>query len=77
MQIESKDGNMVLNYYPTKGWDNIINTDQFLKTLTFRGRTIIKRVISNKEYIKELSNRIAYGYVITDNSMLPQFTSAK
>ena len=69
MQIESKDGNMVLNYYPTKGRDNIINTDQFLK-----------KVISTQDYINEVYDRIhKFKYVDNnvDHSNLHQFVSLK
>ena len=50
MQIQSKGGSMVLDYYPTKNAYNVINPDKVLKVLTFKGQTMIKRVISMQEY---------------------------
>ena len=39
MQISSKDGNMVVDYYPVKDWDNTILGNRMLKVLSFRGDT--------------------------------------
>ena len=80
MQIQSKMGSMVLDYYPTKTHQNVKLHDKVLKVLTFRGRTIIKKVISTQDYINEVYDRIhKFKYVDNnvDHSNLHQFVSLK
>ena len=80
MQIQSQKGSMVLDYYPTKTWDSVKLHDKVLKVLTFRGQTIIKRVISTSEYINEVYDRIhKFKYVDNnvDHSNCYQFVSSK
>ena len=78
MQIQSQKGSMVLDYYPTKNHQNVKLHDKVLKVLTFRGRTIIKKVISTQDYINEVYDRIhKFKYVDNnvDHSNLHQFIS--
>ena len=80
MQIQSKGGTMVLDYYPTKNAYNVINPDKVLKVLTFKGQTMIKRVISMQEYVNDVYNRIhEFKYVDNnvDHSNCYQFVSSK
>ena len=80
MQIQSKKGSMVIDYYPTKTWDSVKLPDKVLKILTFRGQTMIKRVISTQDYINEVYDRIHnFNYVDNnvDHSNLHQFVSLK
>ena len=80
MQLQSKKGSMVIDYYPTKTWDNVKLPDKVLKILTFRGKTMIKRVISTQDYINEVYDRIHnFNYVDNnvDHSNLHQFVSLK
>ena len=80
MQIQSQKGSMVIDYYPTKTWDNVKLHDKVLKILTFRGKTMIKRVISTEAYINEVYDRIHnFKYVDNnvDHSNLHQFVSLK
>ena len=79
MQIQSKGGSMVLDYYPTKNAYNVINPDKVLKVLTFKGQTMIKRVISMQEYVNDVYNRIhEFKYVDNnvDHSNMWQFVSS-
>ena len=79
MQIQSKGGSMVLDYYPTKRWDSVKLHDKVLKVLTFRGQTIIKKVISTQDYINEVYDRIhKFKYVDNkvDHSNCYQFVSS-
>ena len=79
MQIQSQKGSMVLDYYPTKRWDSVKLHDKVLKVLTFRGQTIIKRVISTQDYINEVYDRIhKFKYVDNkvDHSNCYQFVSS-
>ena len=80
MQIQSKMGSVVLDYYPTKTWDNVKLHDKVLKILTFRGKTMLKKVISTEAYINEVYDRIhKFEYVDNnvDHSNLHQFVSLK
>ena len=79
MQIQSKGGSMVLDYYPTKTWDSVKLHDKVLKVLTFRGQTIIKKVISTQDYVNEVYERIhKFKYVDNkvDHSNCYQFVSS-
>ena len=74
MELTSKDGNMVVDFYPVKDWDNNIINNRILKVLSFRGDTQKKMLITRdefyyqvKEYIKE------YKYKITNEYMPAQF----
>ena len=80
MQIQSQKGSMVLDYYPTKTHQNVKLHDKVLKVLTFRGRTILKKVISTQDYINEVYDRIhKFKYVDNnvDHSNCYQFVSSK
>ena len=79
MQIQSQKGSMVLDYYPTKTHQNVKLHDKVLKVLTFRGRTILKKVISTEAYINEVYDRIhKFKYVDNnvDHSNSYQFVSS-
>ena len=76
MELTSKDGNMVVDFYPVKDWDNNIINNRILKVLSFRGDTQKKMLISRdefyyqvREYIKECK------YKVTSEYMPAQFIS--
>ena len=75
MQISSKDGNMVVDYYPVKDWDNTILGNRMLKVLSFRGDTQRKMIITKHEYDYQVKNYIeVHHYKVTDsNDNPPQF----
>ena len=78
MQLTSKDGSMVVDFYPVKFATGEIHNRLMLKVVTFMGATQSKRYINKKDFQYELDSRIeGYGYNVTDGSMLPQlFNSA-
>ena len=78
MQLTSKDGNMVVDFYPVKFATGEIHNRLMLKTVTFMGKTQSKRYINKKDFKREVWSRVeGYGYQVTDGSMLPQlFNSA-
>ena len=80
MQIQSQKGSVVIDYYPTKTWDSVKLHDKVLKVLTFRGQTIIKKVISTQDYINDVYNRI-HNFKFIDNNVdhtnLHQFITLK
>ena len=70
MQISSKDGNMVVDFYPTKDANNKVYSDKILKVLSFRGDTQKKMVISRDHFYYQVREYIlTHKYVVTDDSM--------
>ena len=78
MQLTSKDGNMVVDFYPVKFATGQIHNRLMLKVVTFMGKTQSKSYINKKDFQYEFDSRThGYGYQVTDESMLPQlFNSA-
>ena len=79
MQLTSKDGNMVVDYYPVKTWAyNTIDPNFMLKVLSFRGDTQKKMIIKKSEYDFQCKEYVdQYRYKVTDNNAhLPQFFSS-
>jgi hypothetical protein len=61
MQLTSKDGNMVCDFYPAAGL-----TDKFVQVTSFQGKEMSERLISKKEMEYEANGRInEYGYEVT------------
>ena len=78
MQLTSKDGNMVVDFYPVKFATGEIHNRLMLKVVTFMGKTQSKRYINKNDFQREIDSRIeGYGYNVTEGSMIPQlFNSA-
>ena len=78
MQISSKDGNMVVDFYPTKDANNKVYSDKILKVLSFSGDTQKKMVISRDHFYYQVREYIlTHKYSVTDDAMLPQFISSE
>ena len=79
MQLQSKTGHMVCDYYPVKSWDNVQHYDKVLRILTFMGQTMSKRVMTTEKYVNEVHDKIhTFKYVDNnvDHSNCPQFVSS-
>ena len=78
MQLTSKGGEMVVDFYPVKFATGEIHNRLMLKVVTFMGATQSKSYINKKDFQREIDSRVeGYGYQITDDSMIPQlFNSA-
>ena len=70
MELTSKDGNMVVDFYPVKDWDNNLINNRMLKVLSFRGDKQHKMIISKdefyyqvREYIKDLKYKVTSEYM--------------
>jgi len=73
MQLTSKDGNMVVDFYPVKFATGEIHNRLMLKVVTFCGATQSKSYINKKDFRREIYSRIdGYGYQVTEGSMIPQ-----
>ena len=70
MEITSRDGNMVVDFYPVKDMNNYLIANRMLKVLSFRGDTQKKMIISRdefyyqvREYIKECKYKVTNEYM--------------
>ena len=50
MELTSKDGNMVVDFYPVKTWDGKLISNRMLKVLTFRNDIQRKMLITRDEF---------------------------
>ena len=76
MEITSRDGNMVVDFYPVKNWDGKLISNRMLKVLSFRGDTQKKMIITRDEFYYQLKEYIKdYKYSITSEYMPAQFVT--
>ena len=76
MQLQSKSGQMICDYYPVKNFNNRIDPTKVLRVLTFMGKTLHKTIISTERYVNEVYDKIhLFDYVDNniDHSNVPQF----
>ena len=73
MELTSKDGNMVVDFYPIKDLDNNLINNRMLKVLSFRGDTQKKMIITKNEFYYQVKEYIeTYKYKITNEYMPAQ-----
>ena len=77
MELTSKDGNMVVDFYPIKDWNNNIDpANRILKVLSFRGDQQKKMLISRDEFYSQIKEYVyTYKYKITSKYLSPQYYS--
>ena len=76
MELTSKDGNMVVDFYPVKDLDNNLINNRMLKVLSFRGDTQKKMLITKDEFYYQVREYIKdYKYSVTSEYMPAQFIS--
>ena len=75
--IKSKDGTMVVSFYPVKTPFGDVSETWTLKVLEWKGiETISKKFINKVEKKVQLREYAGYGYIVTkDNSNLPQLAN--
>ena len=74
MELTSKDGNMVVDFYPVKNWDGDLINNRILKVLSFRGDMQKKMIISRDEFGHQIKEYIHhYKYKLTSNYSPAQF----
>ena len=78
MQISSKKGSIVLDFYPIKDWNENIIPNKFLRILSFMGQTQTKRIVSRETMNEDVNNRVNdYDYVVRDSEFrFPQYVSS-
>ena len=76
MELKSKDGNMVVDFYPVKKLDNTPINNRMLKVLSFRGDTQKKMLITRDEFYYQVREYVKdCKYKITSEYMPAQFIS--
>ena len=50
MELTSRDGNMVVDFYPVKDWNENVINNRILKVLRFRGDKQKKMLITRDEF---------------------------
>tara|TARA_B100000287_G_scaffold246315_1_gene231545 strand:+ start:304 stop:579 length:276 start_codon:yes stop_codon:yes gene_type:complete len=76
MELTSKDGNMIVDFYPVKNWDGKLINNRMLKVLTFRGDCQRKMIITRDEFYYQLREYIKdCKYKVTSEYMPAQFVT--
>ena len=74
MELTSKDGNMVVDFYPVKNWDGEMINNRILKVLRFRGDNQKKMLITRDEFYYQVREYIMkYKYQVTNEDYPVQF----
>ena len=74
MEITSKDGNMVVDFYPVKNWNGELIANRMLKVLSFRGDKQKKMIISRDEFYYQVREYILQcKYNVTSEYMPAQY----
>ena len=74
MEVTSRDGNMVGDFYPVKDMNNNLIANRMLKVLSFRGDTQKKMIISRQEFYYQVREYIKdCKYSVTSEYMPAQF----
>jgi len=65
MEVTSRDGNMVVDFYPIKDFSNNLIANRMLKVLSFRGDMQKKMIISRQEFYYQVKEYIKdYKYKV-------------
>ena len=74
MEVTSRDGNMVVDFYPVKKWDGEMINNRILKVLSFKGDTQKKMLITRDEFGHQIKEYIHhYKYKVTSKYSPAQF----
>ena len=74
MEVTSRDGNMVVDFYPVKKWDGEMINNRILKVLSFRGDKQKKMLITRDEFGHQIKEYIHhYKYKVTSKYSPAQF----
>lgn len=78
MRLQSKDGNMVVDFYPIKTPMGDVSKEWYLKTLTFMGESQSKKFLNRIEMnleIEEYLNNISIPYDVVKFNTIPQLAN--
>ena len=74
MELTSKDGNMVVDFYPVKDLDNNLINNRILKVLSFKGDKQKKMLITRDEFYYQVREYILQcKYKVTSEYMPAQY----
>ena len=74
MEVTSRDGNMVVDFYPVKDMNNNLIANRMLKVLSFKGDTQKKMLITRDEFYYQVREYIKdCKYSVTSEYMPVQF----
>ena len=77
MRLQSKDGNMVVDFYPIKTPFGDVSKEWCLKTLTFMGKTQSKKFLNRVEMHLEIQEYLNHTipYEVVDFNTIPQLAN--
>ncbi len=77
MKLQSKDGNMVVDFYPIKTPMGNVSKEWFLKVLSFQGETQSKKFLSRIEMKLQLDDYFdrEIPYEVVDFNTIPQLAN--
>ena len=76
MEVTSRDGNMVVDFYPVKNWDGKLISNRMLKVLSFRGDMQKKMLITKDEFYYQVREYILKcKYSVTNEYYPAQFNN--
>ena len=74
MELTSRDGNMVVDFYPVKDWNENVINNRILKVLRFRGDKQRKMLITRDEFYYQVREYILQcKYKVTSEYMPAQY----
>ena len=74
MELTSRDGNMVVDFYPVKDWNENVINNRILKVLRFRGDKQKKMLITRDEFYYQVREYILQcKYKVTSEYMPAQY----
>ena len=74
MEVTSRDGNMVVDFYPVKDMNNNLIANRMLKVLSFKGDMQKKMIITREEFYYQVREYIKdCKYSVTSEYMPAQF----
>jgi hypothetical protein len=77
MRLQSKDGSMVVDFYPIKTPFGDVSKEWCLKTLTFMGKTQSKKFLNRVEMHLEIQEYLNHTipYEVVDFNTIPQLAN--
>jgi hypothetical protein len=77
MKLQSKDGSMVVDFYPIKTPFGDVSKEWCLKTLTFMGKSQSKKFLNRVEMNLEIQEYLNHTipYEVVDFNTIPQLAN--
>jgi len=77
MKLQSKDGSMVVDFYPIKTPFGDVSKEWFMKTLTFMGKSQSKKFLNRIEMNLEIQEYLNHTipYEVVDFNTIPQLAN--